>query len=217
MFTGLIEEIGVITNLVVGSKSAQITINVNKEYSDLKIGDSICTNGACLTVTHLAGQSFTVDVMAETLRSTTLGALVPGEKVNLERALKASDRFGGHIVSGHIDGTAKIIDIKKEGIASLFSVRPAKELMKYIINKGSVAVDGISLTVSKILPNYFVVSIIPHTASNTTLLSKRTGDTVNIETDTIAKYIDKLTNNEEKESNKKKSSISINSLIKNGF
>lgn len=217
MFTGLIEETGIITNFIKGSISAQITISTKKVLSDLKIGDSICTNGVCLTVLLLNNNGFTVDVMAETLRSTTLGSLVTGKKVNLERALKVSGRFGGHIVSGHIDGTAKITDIKKEGIATLFSIKPEKGLMKYIINKGSIAVDGISLTVSKILSNYFIVSIIPHTADNTTLLSKRTGDIVNIETDMIAKYIDRLINIDNQETNKNKPSLSINSLIKNGF
>ncbi len=217
MFTGLIEETGTITNFVKGSRSVQITISAKKVLSDLKIGDSICTNGACLTVIHLADHSFTVDVMAETLNSTALGGLIHSEKVNLERALKVSDRFGGHIVSGHIDGIAKIINIKKEGIATLFSIKPEKGLMKYFINKGSVALDGISLTVSKIRTNYFIVSIIPHTASNTTLLSKQIGDKVNIETDMIAKYVQRLISMDNQETNKNKPSISIDSLIKNGF
>lgn len=217
MFTGLIEEIGIITNYVSGSQSAQITINAKKVLNGIKIGDSICTNGACLTVIHISNSEFTVDVMAATLRNTNLGKLVTGNKVNLERALKVSDRFGGHIVSGHIDGTAKIIDIQKEGIATIFSIKPDIGLMRNIINKGSVAVDGISLTISDIQPKYFVVSVIPHTASNTTLLSKRIGDKINIETDMIAKYVQRLISTDNQETNENKSSVSMNSLIKNGF
>lgn len=217
MFTGLIEETGTITNFVKGSKSAQISISAKKVLDDLKIGDSINTNGACLTVTVLNNHGFTVDVMAETLRSTALSGLATGQKVNLERALKISDRFGGHLVSGHIDGTAKIIDIKKEGIATLFSIQPEVGLMKYIINKGSVAVDGISLTVSEIHSKYFIISIIPHTASNTTLLSKNIGDKINIETDMIAKYLHRLISTENEETNGSKASIRIDTLIKNGF
>lgn len=217
MFTGLIEETGTIKNIVIGSKSAQISISAKKVLDDLKIGDSISTNGACLTVTVLNNNGFTVDVMAETLRSTALSSLAAGQKVNLERALKISDRFGGHLVSGHIDGTAKIIDIKKEGIATLLSIQPEVRLMRYIINKGSVAVDGISLTVSEIHSKHFVISIIPHTATNTTLLSKNIGDKVNIETDMIAKYLHRLISTENKETKGSKASISIDTLIKNGF
>lgn len=217
MFTGLIEETGTIKNIVIGSKSAQISISAKKVLDDLKIGDSISTNGACLTVTVLNNNGFTVDVMTETLRSTALSSLAAGQKVNLERALKISDRFGGHLVSGHIDGTAKIIDIKKEGIATLLSIQPEVRLMRYIINKGSVAVDGISLTVSEIHSKHFVISIIPHTATNTTLLSKNIGDKVNIETDMIAKYLHRLISTENKETKGSKASISIDTLIKNGF
>lgn len=217
MFTGLIEETGTIKNIVIGSKSAQISISAKKVLDDLKIGESISTNGACLTVTVLNNNGFTVDVMAETLRSTALSSLAAGQKVNLERALKISDRFGGHLVSGHIDGTAKIIDIKKEGIATLLSIQPEVRLMKYIINKGSVAVDGISLTVSEIHSKHFVISIIPHTATNTTLLSKNIGDEVNIETDMIAKYLHRLISTKNEETNGSKASISIDTLIKNGF
>lgn len=217
MFTGLIEETGTITNFIKGSRSAQITISAKKVLGDLTIGDSICANGTCLTVTCLNNHGFTVDAMAETLRRTTIVELLPGKKVNLERALKANGRFGGHIVSGHIDGTAKITDIKKEGIAILFSIKPERQLMKFIINKGSVAIDGISLTVSENRPTYFIVSVIPHTAGNTTLLSKRIGDNVNVETDIIVKYLHRLVGTENLETNENKPSISIDSLIKNGF
>jgi riboflavin synthase len=215
MFTGLIEEKGTVTKIVKGSKSAEITIQGQHIFTDLKIGDSVCTNGACLTVTDINDSEFTVDVMSESLRASTLKNLQSGNHVNLERALKVSDRLGGHIVSGHVDGIAKIIGIERDGIAIKYSIMPDKPQMRYIINKGSVTIDGISLTVSDIYSDHFVVSVIPHTAANTTLPEKKAGDMVNLETDTIAKYIERMLNLDN--SKDKKSSINIEELINKGF
>lgn len=192
MFTGLIEEIGIVKSIVKKNQSAQITIQANEVISETKIGDSICTNGVCLTVTNLAGKSFTVDVMPETMRKSNLGKLITGSRVNLERALKVSERMGGHIVSGHIDGTGIISQFKEEDNATWITVQATRELLKYIIDKGSVAIDGTSLTVAKVDDNSFKVSIIPLTKEKTILLSKKEGDDVNIECDIIGKYVEKL-------------------------
>lgn len=216
MFTGLIEEIGIISKIERGNRSAQISIKAGKVIEDLKIGDSISTNGACLTVISFNKQGFIVDVMNETMKMTTFSNSKISQQVNLERALRLSDRLGGHMVSGHIDGIATIKSIKKVDIATVLTLEPPIELMQFIINKGSVSLDGISLTVSEISEFNFKVSIIPHTASNTTLLTKKTGDKINLETDMIAKYLQKLMGNNIPNENKTQS-ISINSLINNGF
>ncbi len=214
MFTGIIEEIGTVKAIKLGRVSASLSINAHFVISDLRIGDSINTNGACLTVTDFNSSSFKVDVMAETMRRTNLNLLKSGSKVNLERALKLSDRLGGHMVSGHIDGTGTITQVDQEEIATWYTIRAEKEVLRYIIKKGSVAIDGISLTVADILDTSFKISIIPHTAKETTLLSKRTGSIVNIENDLTAKYIEKFTLLN-KESNKR--SIDMSFLKDNGF
>ncbi len=215
MFTGLIEEKGTITMIQKSSKSAKITITARKIVSDLKLGDSVCTNGACLTVVEIANNDFTVDVMLETINSTTLKKLIPGNEVNLERALKLNDRLGGHIVSGHVDGTAKITNIKMEGIATIYTLQPDSSQMQFIIKKGSITIDGISLTISDIHKDQFMVSIIPHTAENTTLPDRKVGDLVNIETDTIAKYVHNMINHNRNKNND--TSISIEALMNKGF
>lgn len=187
MFTGIVEEIGTI--LKTGSS---LKISASEILNDVHIGDSIAVNGICLTVTEFDTSSFTVDAMPETYKRTGLRNLSCGSKVNLERAMAANGRFGGHIVSGHIDGTGRISDYRNDGNAIWMTVTTDRELLKYIAPKGSVAIDGVSLTVVDSLRDSFSVSLIPHTSSVTTLTSHRSGDIVNIETDVLAKYIGHL-------------------------
>jgi len=215
MFTGIIEEIGTVRSIQWGSKSAMLTFKASKIIDDMKTGDSINTNGACLTVTSFNSREFSVDVMAETMRCTDLGSLKIGSKVNLERALKISDRLGGHIVSGHIDGAGTITNIKNEDNAVWITIKTNPEISKYIIQKGSVTIDGISLTVTELINESFKVSIIPQTGSQTTLLSKHTSDKVNIECDQVGKYIEKFILNQKDKS--QHSSIDLEFLKENGF
>lgn len=214
MFTGIIEEIGTINSIKRGRVSASLVINAQLVNGDLKIGDSINTNGACLTVTNFNNHTFEVDVMAETMRKTNLDLLKSGSPVNLERALKLNDRLGGHMVSGHIDGTGTITQVYQEEIATWYTIKAEKEILDYIIKKGSVAIDGISLTVADLLESSFKVSIIPHTAKQTTLLRKKAGDVVNIENDMTARYIEKFMFKKEKEN---KRDIDMVFLKENGF
>ena len=214
MFTGLIEEIGEIQNIIKSARSAKIKIKAGKILEDIKIGDSISTNGVCLTVTEFTPDSFTVDVMAETIRRSNLSSLTAGDKVNLERALLAGDRLGGHIVSGHIDGMGTITSYEKEDNAVWVTIAARPDILKYIIKKGSVAIDGVSLTVAYIDEKVFKVSLIPHTRDLTTLLKKKTGDPVNLECDMIGKYIEKLLLFKETQ---KSSRISTDFLVQNGF
>ncbi|MBE0651297.1 MAG: riboflavin synthase [Bacteroidales bacterium] len=192
MFTGIIEETGSIRQISRGSKSVKLTIEASLVLEDTRVGDSISTNGICLTVVEMDGRSFTVDVMAETLRRTSLNRLTTGSRVNLERALRLSDRLGGHLLSGHVDGLGVIREITTEDIARVINIDTTPDLLRYIVAKGSIAIDGISLTVVAVDERAFSVSIIPHTATVTTLLDKQPGDAVNLETDMIAKYVEKL-------------------------
>ena len=192
MFTGIIEEIGSVKRVSVGGKSGSIEIAAKKVLEGTKIGDSIAVNGVCLTVTSLGSSSFTADVMAETLRRSSLGSLSVGNGVNLERAMAADGRFGGHLVSGHIDGTGTISKMQKEENAVWVHIQANSEILNLIVEKGSIAIDGISLTVAGVSDSEFSVSVIPHTAKETTLLSKKAGDTVNLENDIIGKYVQKL-------------------------
>ena len=192
MFTGIIEEIGSVKRVSVGGKSGSIEIAAKKVLEGTKIGDSIAVNGVCLTVTSLGSSSFTADVMAETLRRSSLGSLSLGNGVNLERAMAADGRFGGHLVSGHIDGTGTISKMQKEENAVWVHIQANSEILNLIVEKGSIAIDGISLTVAGVSDSEFSVSVIPHTAKETTLLSKKAGDTVNLENDIIGKYVQKL-------------------------
>lgn len=192
MFTGIIEEIGSVKRVSVGGKSGSIEIAAKKVLEGTKIGDSIAVNGVCLTVTSLGSSSFTADVMAETLRRSSLGSLSLGNGVNLERAMAADGRFGGHLVSGHIDGTGTISKMQKEENAVWVHIQANSEILNLIVEKGSIAIDGISLTVACVSDSEFSVSVIPHTAKETTLLSKKAGDTVNLENDIIGKYVQKL-------------------------
>jgi riboflavin synthase len=215
MFTGLIEEIGEIKSIEKGAKSARITIKSDKVLQEIKLGDSICTNGVCLTVTEFTGNTFSVDVMAETVRSSNLGKLKSGSKVNLERALRLSDRLGGHMVSGHIDGIGTIVELQNEENATWVSVETTKDILKYIVHKGSITIDGISLTVAYVDESIFKVSIIPHTKGETTLVIKKIGDEVNLESDMMAKYVEKLLKYGEVSVQKK--SINMDFLKENGF
>ncbi len=215
MFTGLIEEIGEIKSIEKGSKSARITIKAEKILEGTKLGDSISTNGVCLTVTEFNKSSFSVDVMAETVRNSNLGKLKPGSYVNLERALRLSDRLGGHMVSGHIDGLGTVVDLHNEENATWVSIETTKDILKYIVHKGSITIDGISLTVACVDERIFKVSIIPHTKGETTLVMKKIGDEVNLESDMMAKYVEKLLKHGD--APKEKKSISMDFLEKNGF
>ena len=217
MFTGIVEELGVIQGIKRGSKSSRLLIKANKVLKNTKVGDSICTNGVCLTVTNLNTNSFEADVMAETLRRSNLGDLTVGSKVNLERALTLESRLGGHIVSGHIDGVGEIISLVKEDNATWVTVKAKSDILRYVVLKGSITIDGISLTVAYVDENVFKVSIIPHTAQETTLLNKSIGETVNLECDVISKYVEKLMRLATKEENKKNTSLTEDFLRENGF
>lgn len=192
MFTGIIEEKGTIREIKIAGVSGQIKIGATKVLEGTKIGDSIAVNGVCLTVTQMDNSGFCADVMAETLRRSSLGNLCRGDKVNLERAMAADGRFGGHIVSGHIDGTGTICKIKDEGNATWIYFSAGAEILGLIVEKGSIAIDGISLTVASVSDTDFAVSIIPHTAGETTLLDKKIGDKVNLENDILGKYVQKF-------------------------
>lgn len=192
MFTGIVEEIGVIQKIQRGVKSSVLFIQGNIIFSDLKIGDSIAVNGVCLTVASFLKNIFTADVMHETLNCSTLANIKTGSNVNLERAMPVNGRFGGHIVSGHIDGVGVITNIKEDDNAAWYTIKTTKKIMDYIIEKGSIAIDGISLTVADVGTEAFSVSIIPHTAKATILSEKSVGDSVNLENDVVGKYIGKL-------------------------
>ncbi|MGL5380743.1 riboflavin synthase [Clostridium sp.] len=215
MFTGLVEEIGEIKSIKKSKKSAFINVKARQILKDIKIGDSISTNGVCLTVVSFTENEFSVEAMAETLERSNIGKLSNGEKVNLERAMKASDRFGGHIVSGHIDGRGVITSYKNDDIAIWITIEAKEEILKYIVEKGSITLDGVSLTVAYVDNEKFKVGIIPHTSKFTTLTSKSLGDEINIECDVIGKYVEKLVNFQKVE--KKIKDIDINFLIENGF
>ena len=215
MFTGIIEEIGIIQSIKKNNKSSVLSIQGKKIFEDIQIGDSISVNGVCLTVTTFSNKTFTADVMNETLSRSSLGSLKNGSYVNLERAMSSSGRFGGHIVSGHIDGTGRIIKIKRDDNAIWYTIIVEDSLIRYIVEKGSVAIDGISLTIANVNESSFSVSIIPHTSQETTLSHRLVGDIVNIENDVIGKYVEKLINFEKNK--KDESNITMDFLINNGF
>ncbi len=194
MFTGIIEEIGEVFQIQQGAKSLKIKIKASKVIEDVSVGDSIAVNGICLTVCEFNDNTFSADVMAETIRKSSMSGLKMGSRVNLERAMSANGRFGGHIVSGHIDGIGKIENIKPEDNAIWFTISTTKDLSKYIEKKGSIAIEGIRLTVAEDKGDIFKVSIIPHTAKETILSIKKSGDVVNLECDIVGKYIEKLIN-----------------------
>ena len=193
VFTGIVEECGTVLGVLKNGVSGSLQIQASTVLEGTKTGDSIAVNGVCLTVTKLTKSSFTADVMAETFRRTNLGSLGKNSRVNLERAMAADGRFGGHIVSGHIDGTGIISRIKEEGNAVWIYISAPQSILNLIVEKGSVAVDGISLTVAAVSDKEFAVSVIPHTRENTALSGKKTGAVVNLENDIIGKYVQKLT------------------------
>ena len=188
MFTGIVEEVGVVAKI---SDNA-MTVRASKVTEELKLGDSIAVNGACLTAVKFSGSEFSVDLSPETMRRTSLGQLSEGRPVNLERALLVSDRMGGHIVQGHVDGTGRIMSTQPEGDSIIFRIRVPKRLNRYIVEKGFVAVDGISLTVVKRSASSFTIAVIPYTLNNTNLASLSVGDRVNLEADILAKYVESL-------------------------
>ena len=215
MFTGIIEEMGTVKSIRKSANSAILTIGATKVLEETKIGDSIAVNGICLTVTSFGKNYFTADVMHETLRRSSIGEAAAGSPVNLERAMAANSRFGGHIVTGHIDGTGTICEVKSDEIAVCYSIKAPEKIMHYIVEKGSVAVDGISLTVAKTTQTTFMVSVIPHTAQCTVLAYKKAGDTVNLENDCIGKYIEHFLNWEKEKTTESK--ITREFLFSNGF
>lgn len=222
MFTGIIEEIGKITAVNKGQRSSQLWIQGELIMADLKLGDSVAVNGVCLTVSELKGRQWLADVMSETLKRSNLGELKPGSPVNLERAMPANGRFGGHLVAGHIDGTGQISQISQDENAILFEIRTAPGVLHYIIEKGSITIDGISLTVTAVDDESFGVSIIPHTVKHTILGTRKKGDRVNLENDMVGKYLEKFlrmgSRQEDQASETEKSAeLTMDFLIKAGF
>ena len=214
MFTGIIEETGRIADIRRHSLSASLTVSCRKIMEDIHLGDSIAVNGICLTVTAFSGSEFTVDVMPETIEKTSLKLLKNGSVVNLERAMPADGRFGGHIVSGHIDGTGTVLEIRENEIAVIYKIGVSKDLADGIVEKGSVALDGISLTVIDVTNEYFTVSLIPHTRSVTNMQGKRVGDPINVETDVIGKYVKKYMKTQEPASAER---LTLDFLVDKGF
>lgn len=215
MFTGIVEEMGTIRSIRRGAHSAVLSIGADTVLSDLKTGDSVAVNGVCLTATGTDPGGFTADVMHETLDRSSLGTLTVGSRVNLERAMAAHGRFGGHIVSGHIDGTGTIAALRKDDNALWYTVKAAPGLLRYVVEKGSITIDGISLTVACVETDQFSASVIPHTAAVTILGEKRPGDVVNLETDLIGKYVEKLLTPQTQA--QPRSGITLEFLAQNGF
>ncbi|WP_071459781.1 riboflavin synthase [Bacillus massilinigeriensis] len=214
MFTGIIEEVGKVKSIKKGNNAFKLWIQAHKIMEGTKHGDSIAVNGVCLTVTEMTSNSFCADVMPETLKATNIGSFQNGTPVNLERAIASSERFGGHFVSGHVDGTGTIIRSEKSGNAILFEIKVSSDLVNGMIEKGSIAVDGISLTIFRIQKGSFFVSIIPHTLQETVLGKRTRGDMVNIETDMIGKYIRRYL---QASNPVKASAINESFLTENGF
>ena len=218
MFTGIVEETGRVTSVPAAGRAGRLAIKASRVLEGTRIGDSIAVNGVCLTATELLPDGFAADVMPQTLSHSNLGALRAGSPVNLERAMAADGRFGGHIVSGHIDGTGKIRKKEQDENAVWFSICCPEKLLRYIVEKGSVAIDGISLTVAEVREDGFCVSVIPHTLSQTVLQEKGPGDTVNLENDCIGKYVEKLlTAGRPSPPQKTENRITEEFLIRNGF
>ena len=192
MFTGIIEEVGTISGIERGDRSARITVHADLVTQDVALGDSITVNGTCLTVIDHASSAIAFDVVYETMQRTAFGALAIGDPVNLERSMPANGRFGGHIVQGHVDGTGTIVSMREVDNSYVIYISALSSVMRYIVRKGSITVDGISLTVVEADDKIFSVSIIPHTWEHTNIQSKRAGDIVNLETDIIGKYIEKI-------------------------
>lgn len=217
IFTGIIEELGVVKSIVINGASGCITIKAKKVLEGTQLGDSIAVNGTCLTVTSINSDGFSADVMAETVKRTSLSQVGKGDLVNLERAMILNGRFGGHIVSGHIDGTGTITKYTKEENAIWVTIKAPDEILDLIVEKGSICIDGISLTVATVSDQDFQVSIIPHTAKETTLIHKKVGSLVNLENDIVGKYIKKLMENNQEEQAKKASGLTMEMLEEYGL
>ena len=192
MFTGLIETVGTVTRIDVGAVSARLRVTASFSPQDVALGDSIAVNGVCLTVTDIARDTFSFDVSPETVKRSSLRMLTPGSSVNLERALRVGDRLGGHLVTGHVDCLATVRERREVAGNWLFRFQVPAEWQRLIVAKGSISIDGISLTVNDVTSDGFTINITPHTAQQTTLVQRRTGDEVNIETDIIGKYVERL-------------------------
>ena len=217
IFTGIIEELGVVKSIAINGASGCITIKAKKVLEGTQLGDSIAVNGTCLTVTSINSDGFSADVMAETVKRTSLSQVRKGDLVNLERAMILNGRFGGHIVSGHIDGTGTITKYTKEENAIWVTIKAPDEILDLIVEKGSICIDGISLTVATVSDQDFQVSIIPHTAKETTLIHKKVGSLVNLENDIVGKYIKKLMENNQEEQAKKASGLTMEMLEEYGL
>ena len=219
MFTGLVAELGTVQRLARQGNSYHLTVGAKKVLDKLKIGDSVAVNGVCLTVVRMDDSGFTADVMPETVRLTNIGSLQPGSRVNLERTLRLCDGLDGHIVSGHVEGLGTISEQRPEGIAVVVTIAAPPELLKYIIKKGSIAIDGISLTVTEVTDTGFSVSLIPHTAKETTLGLKKVGDSVNLETDILGKYVERMLtwNSSQAKQASKSDTLNMKTLLENGF
>ncbi len=215
MFTGIIESIGTIRNIEQQSGDARLLIDVGQlDMQDVALGDSIACNGVCLTVIEFDETSYTSDISGETLRLTTLGDIAVGSSVNLEKALTPSTRLGGHLVSGHVDGIGEIIVIKKDSRSIQYQIKAPIELAHYIAKKGSICVDGVSLTVNEISDNLFDLNLVPHTLSETTASDYQVGTKVNLEVDLLARYLERLLTGQKKRSG---SNITTSFLQNNGF
>ncbi|GAA0364233.1 riboflavin synthase [Bacillus horti] len=221
MFTGIIEEMGKIKEIRKTAKDYEVVITAHKILTDVQLGDSISVNGICLTVTSFTATSFQVDVMPETIKASNLDRLQVGSSVNLERAMAANGRFGGHFVSGHIDTVGEIVERKHVSNASYFWIKTKPEMLKYIVSKGSITIDGISLTVVETKDDMFSISIIPHTLSETVLGERQAGDQVNVECDMLAKYMDRLLearlSGTGTKGSQSTSSLTMEHLMENGF
>ena len=214
MFTGLIEDLGTLRDIRTGGDLAELTVDTALPMAELSLGESIAINGVCLTVTRFAGGTFSADISPETLKRTTLGRLSSGARVNLERALRLSDRLGGHLVTGHVDGLARIVERRQDGNAWLFRFQCDTALCGQLVDKGSVAVDGISLTVNQAGADSFALAVIPHTLAMTNLQERKVGDDVNIETDLIGKYVARFL---QQERHGKAPGVTMETLAKHGF
>lgn len=214
MFTGLIEDLGTLQEICTGTDRAQLAVATSLPMAELTLGESIAINGVCLTVTSFGNGAFCADVSPETLKCTSLGRLIRGSRVNLERALRLSDRLGGHLVTGHVDGLGRIVERRKDGNAWFFKFQADAAVSASLVAKGSVTIDGISLTVNEVFEDTFSLAIIPHTLSMTTLQDRKIGDEVNIETDLIGKYVARFLQDG---SSGKPQGVTMDILAKHGF
>ena len=214
IFTGIMEEIGQIVSIKQGGRSARLAVKAAVVLEDVKLGDSIAVNGVCLTVNEFDRSHFAADVMPETMDKTTLGRLRPGSPVNLERAMQLGGRMGGHIVQGHVDATGVILQKQALDIAHIFRISAPGDLLRYVVPKGSITVDGVSLTVVDVFSDSFTVSLIPHTSGQTILGEKKAGDAVNLESDILGRYIEKLMKTAD---DSKHSDLNMSFLAENGF